>query len=767
MTLPLGAKLGPYEIADLIGRGGMGEVYRARDVRLGRDVAIKILPEHLSAHSDALARFRREGRAVAALSHPNIVALFDIGDSPEGPYVVTELLEGETLRSRLLRGALPMEEALRIAAAIAEGLGAAHGKGIIHRDLKPENVILTAGGGVKILDFGLASRQRPLDGAAAVNPTSQTEALTEPGLVIGTIGYMAPEQLRGRPLTTACDVFALGCVTFEMLRAEMPFQRESNIEVIAAVLRDEPLDRVGADLPSEVRAVLSGCLEKDPDKRYPNGTEVAAAMREVLRKHDAGHLSTMKTMRVRHRFAPSRMLLGVVGLVVLIGVLAVLWSSLAARREVIDNGYDLRAADISASADVRRLIALALRADAAGDRPEAIELCREAARLDTHAPLAAAFLASFLFNNGDPRQGMQWSSETKRRLGGAASATYETMLSRYLMPENEGPGEMALAASMLELRPSAWRLRLALAHQHLSRRELPAALAQLKLIDVSRPDDRRLTNVLADRASLGDIAGATRDLERSRLSQRPPLLAFTRGRIAWSRGDATEAVRQFENAVEDATTANLPSIAVDGRVLGGIARIGLGDLPGAQAALDLASVKAHAQNPPVELDADVFSAYVAELRGDREGMRRRLALAVTLAAPGTSAYAELRLFSLRNHAGVALPGGTPSPDADLPGGVESLIAAREAWSRGDAADSERLLRRSRAEGIDSTWFAEEAALLDYDRGGPPHPFKADPPYPNRLRYIAIWELGRARATPQYDVASALRKPEARKQKPER
>jgi tetratricopeptide (TPR) repeat protein len=750
MTLPLGTKLGPYEIGDLIGRGGMGEVYRARDERLGRDVAIKILPEHLSAHSEALARFRREGRAVAALSHPNIVALFDIGDSPDGPYVVTELLEGETLRTRLQRGALPMDEALRIAMEIAEGLGAAHGKRIIHRDLKPENVILTPGGGVKILDFGLASTQRPLD-SAGVSPTSQTEALTEPGLVIGTIGYMSPEQLRGRPLTTASDVFALGCVTFEMLRAEMPFQRESNIEVIAAVLRDEPLERVGEDLPSEVRAVLSRCLEKDPDKRFANGTEVAAAFREVLRKHDAGHLSTMKTVRVRSRFTPSRTVFGVVGLVVLITVLAALWPGFAARREVIDNGYDLRAADINSSPEVRRLIALALRVDAAGDRPEAIELCREAARIDSGSPLAAGFLASFLFNNGDPRQGLQWSAETKRRLGSASSASYETMLSRYLMPENEGEREMALAASMLELRPSAWRLRLAVAHIHLGRRELPAALAQLKLIDVSRPDDRRLTNVLADRASLGDIAGAARDLERSRLSQRPPLLAFTRGRIAWSRGDSAEAVRQYESAVEDATTANLPSIAVDSRVLGGIARIGMGDLAGAQAALDLAAVKAHAQNSQIELDADALSAYVALLRGDREGMRRRLALAVTLAAPGTSPYAELRLFSLRNHADVALPGGAPSPDGDLPGGVDSLIRAREAWSRGNSAESERLLRQSRAEGIDSTWFAEEAALLDYDRGGPPRKFKADPPYPNRLRFIAVWDLARDRATPQSNV----------------
>jgi tetratricopeptide (TPR) repeat protein len=580
MTLSAAARLGPYEIIDLIGRGGMGEVYRARDARLGRDVAIKILPSHLSVNSEALKRFQREARAVAALSHPNIVALFDIGESADGPYVVTELLDGETLRSRLQRGAFPMGEALRIAAAIADGLGAAHAKGIIHRDLKPENVVLTATGGVKILDFGLASTQRPLAGTETESFV-QTEMLTEPGLVIGTIGYMSPEQLRGRPLTTACDVFALGCVTYEMLRGEMPFQRGSNFDVIASVLRDEPFARDPGDMPTEVRALLERCLEKDPEKRYANGTEAAAALREVLGKHETGHLSTMKTVRVTRRLAPKRAMLWVAAIGLLITIAVSAWTMIASRRQVIDEGYDLHAGDVSGSGEVRRLVALALRADAAGDRPEAIELCREAARLDPRTPVPTAFLASFFYHSGDPRQGAGWSAETKRRLGSATLPPYATLLSRYLMPENETAAAMALAASMLELRPAAWRLRLSLAHGHLDRRELPAALAQLKRIDVSRPDDRRLAIVLADRAALGDVDGATRDLQRSRLTQRPALLAFTRGRIAWSRGDPAEAARQYDAAVETAMADNLPSVALDCRILGGIARIGMADYPGA------------------------------------------------------------------------------------------------------------------------------------------------------------------------------------------
>src|SRR5947209_1093826 len=209
MTLSRGARLGPYEIEELIGRGGMGEVYRAADTRLGRDVAIKVLSSHLADEPAALARFRREARAVAALSHPNIVAVFDVGAEGDTQFVVTELLEGQTLRSNLAAAPLLPQETLRIATAIADGLAAAHAKGIIHRDLKPENVFLTSSGAVKILDFGLASMQQT---ANAFDSIAQTAALTEPGLLMGTIGYTSPEQLAAKPLTPATDVFSFGCV---------------------------------------------------------------------------------------------------------------------------------------------------------------------------------------------------------------------------------------------------------------------------------------------------------------------------------------------------------------------------------------------------------------------------------------------------------------------------------------------------------------------------------------------------------------------------
>ena len=734
MTLPPNSLLGPYEIVDLIGRGGMGEVYRAIDTRLGREVAIKVLPAEVAGQAESLERFRREGRAIAALSHPNIVAIFDIGSHEALPYVVTELLAGETLRERLRRGPMLLDETLRVSGAIAAGLAAAHEKGIIHRDLKPENIFLTAAGGVKILDFGLASTL-PFGGGALTDGV----ALTQPGMVIGTIGYMSPEQLRGSALTTAADVFPFGCLAYEMLEGEMPFQRDSNMEVIASVLRDEPFrHHPPHEIPDELRALIERCLEKNPAKRLQNGGEVAAELRAIAAAHAGGQLTTATFPRLKSRRWPWLAMAAAVVLVA-IGVAIV-----GARRRVVDDGYDLRAGDITGTTETRRLTALALRADAAGNRGEAIELFREAAQRDPRAPLPAAFLSSFIYFNGDPKEGRRWAEEAERRLP-SASSTYETLLVRYLMPESDTATSTALSSSLLELRPRAWRLRLSLAHRHLDRREMPAMLAQLTQIDVAAPDDRRLALVLADRASLGDADGAMRDLQRSRLMSRPPLLAYTEGRIAWSRGQAAEAAKLFDAAAERATVANQISIAIDSRVLGGIARIGAKNLQEAQMALDLAALKAHqAALPLSELEAHAFGAYVAQRLGDAEGVERRLRLAAALAVPGTTYWAQLRLFVVRARTSVVMPDAPLRPGGDIHNGLATLLAARDAWARGDAASAARLLRQARSEGIDATWFAEEAALLGHDLGGDlgaaPRTFKPDPPYPNRLRLITVWEL---------------------------
>lgn len=270
MTLSPGTSLGPYRITGPLGAGGMGEVYRALDTRLDRDVAIKVLPEHVLSNRDALSRFERETKALAALSHPHILTIFDVGSFGAYGYAVTELLEGETLRSRIGRGVISSEHAIEIARAIAAGLVAAHSKNIIHRDLKPENVFLTSDGRVKILDFGLARY---------VLPSIADSRATAVGTVMGTAGYMSPEQIRGEPTGPPSDIFSFGCVLFEMLAGYGPFAGASAAECVARTLRDE-MPRLHG-MPHALTRVVARCLEKSPDARFQSARDLEFAVGEV------------------------------------------------------------------------------------------------------------------------------------------------------------------------------------------------------------------------------------------------------------------------------------------------------------------------------------------------------------------------------------------------------------------------------------------------------------------------------------------------------
>lgn len=283
MGLASGTRLGPYEILVLLGAGGMGEVYRARDTRLGRDVAIKVVPERVAANPEAVARFNRETRAVAALAHPNIVVLYDCGTEEGHCYAVMELLEGETLSKRLEQGRLPWREALTIALAVAQGLEAAHAKGIVHRDIKPENIFLTSGGSVKILDFGIARLKtqtpEPVD-----QSTGPMDHATEPGVVIGTIYYMSPEQARGLPTDARSDIFSLGCVLYQMVTGRRPFDGPTKADIMVAILNGTPAapSTLAADLPVGVEHVISRCLHKSPEGRFQTAQEVVVALRAAL-----------------------------------------------------------------------------------------------------------------------------------------------------------------------------------------------------------------------------------------------------------------------------------------------------------------------------------------------------------------------------------------------------------------------------------------------------------------------------------------------------
>jgi serine/threonine protein kinase/tetratricopeptide (TPR) repeat protein len=282
LTLTAGTRLGSYEIVAPLGAGGMGEVYRARDSKLKREVAVKVLPQSLAADPDALARFEREALAVAALSHPNILAIFDFGTQDGTAYAVTELLEGETLRGRLDTGPIAQKLAVEYALQVVRGLSAAHEKGIVHRDLKPENLFVSKDGHVKILDFGLAKK------VEAVAPEDRTSAATgsghtEPGTVMGTMGYMSPEQVRGLPVDHRSDLFSFGTILYEMLSGKRAFKRDTASDTIAAILKEDPpeLTESGRNVSPALDHIVKHCLEKDRSRRFQSAQDIAFALSET------------------------------------------------------------------------------------------------------------------------------------------------------------------------------------------------------------------------------------------------------------------------------------------------------------------------------------------------------------------------------------------------------------------------------------------------------------------------------------------------------
>lgn len=277
MPLAPGTKLGQYEILAPLGAGGMGEVYRARDPQLGRDVAIKILPAFLSRDPDRMRRFEQEARAAAALNHPNILSVYQMGSQDGTSYLVSELLEGSTLRDLLLRGPVPVRKAVEYATQVAHGLAAAHEKGIVHRDLKPENLFLTKDGRMKILDFGLAKIVQPSPSAPAT-PT-MTEG-TEPGVVLGTAGYMSPEQVRGEIADGRADLFSLGAILHELLTGKRAFHKATSAETMSAILNEDPtpISEIVPAIPPALQKVVQRCLEKTPQQRFHSASDLAFAL---------------------------------------------------------------------------------------------------------------------------------------------------------------------------------------------------------------------------------------------------------------------------------------------------------------------------------------------------------------------------------------------------------------------------------------------------------------------------------------------------------
>ena len=282
VSLRTGAVLGPFQIIDRLGAGGMGEVYRALDTRLGRKVALKVMPKVLLGNQEGLARFALEARSASALNHPNIVTIFEVGRAESSPYLAMELIDGWTLRQLLDEGPLPVKKVLEIATQIASGLAKAHQAGIVHRDLKPENIMISQDGFVKILDFGLAKLQGPLHGM----PAAQNEMLTQVGLIIGTPDYMSPEQATEKPVDFRSDQFSAGLVIYEMLTRKRLFHRATPIQTLSAIIQEEPLPLEGLDarVPPPLRWAIERCLSKDPNERYASTVELARELKQIRDK---------------------------------------------------------------------------------------------------------------------------------------------------------------------------------------------------------------------------------------------------------------------------------------------------------------------------------------------------------------------------------------------------------------------------------------------------------------------------------------------------
>src|SRR5262252_7542050 len=334
MSVKAGSRLGPYEVLSPLGAGGMGEVYRARDTRLGREVAIKVLPAGLSADPERLKRFEREARSASSLNHPNIVTIYDIGSEGGVSYIAMELVKGEPLRSELVEGALPVKRLLQIGAQIAEGLAKAHAAGIVHRDLKPENVMVTEDDHVKILDFGLAKLTQPESSGGQTTIAPTVSGATQDGVIVGTVGYMSPEQATGGTIDYRSDQFSLGSILYELSTGRRAFQRASAPQTMTAIIQEEPepIASINPKVPAPVRWIVERCLSKSPKGRYASTEDLArelSTVREHLSEAVSGPAIAAVPPAPQPRRGPPLLAAFAAGLL-LAGLGAVIWSARSA-----------------------------------------------------------------------------------------------------------------------------------------------------------------------------------------------------------------------------------------------------------------------------------------------------------------------------------------------------------------------------------------------------------------------------------------------------
>jgi serine/threonine-protein kinase len=523
MGLTAGTRLGAYQILAPLGVGGMGEVYRAMDTRLGREVAVKVVSGHLMDDPNALAGLEREARTVAALSHPNIVALYDFGRENGIVFAVMELLDGEPLDRYVATEHLSWRRALEIAVSVADGLASAHGKGLVHRDLKPANIFITRDELVKLLDFGLAKQDPFRSTLQAGSPKAAAE--TEPGAILGTVGYMSPEQVRGERADHRTDIFSLGCVLYEMLTRRRPFGGDTPAETLAAILRDQPSELVAADgrIPPRVDAVVRRCLEKNPDRRFQSARDLAFALREIVNDSQTASSSAgTATIKTRARRGP---VLVMVSLLVLAGVV---WFDPRARSLLVPN----------AGRRVRSLAVLPLT-NLSGDSGQEYfadamteELTTRLAKLGNWRVTSRTSVMGY---RGTPKK----IPEIAKELG--VDAILEGSVIR------DGP-RVKITAQLIDGRTD----------RHLwadtYERQLESVLAIQN--DVARAVAREVDVKLTPEADAG-LAAATRPVLPAAYD------AYVRGRHAWDKrgeSDLHEAIRLFQESI-DADPTYAPAYA--------------------------------------------------------------------------------------------------------------------------------------------------------------------------------------------------------------
>ncbi len=698
MALSAGTRLGPYEILGPIGAGGMGEVYRARDTRLGRDVAVKVLPGEYSQSPERLHRFEQEARLAGSLNHPNVLTLFDVGSHDGAPYLVTELLEGRSLREVLAAGPMPPRKATEYAQQVAHGLAAAHEHGVVHRDLKPGNLFVTKDGRVKILDFGLAKLTQvdPQDVAG-----SQLSTDTAEGKLVGTVGYMAPEQVRGHAVDARSDIFALGAVVYEMLSGRRAFSGDTPADTMTAILTKDPedLSRPGLAVPASLERIVRRCLEKDPEERFQSAKDVAFALEAESGTSRPGIEAAASPVRPRPRWLAASaiglpLLLAGVGIGLLYG--RMLWerplpkiTQLTFRRGVVSRARftpDGKTVVYSAFWDGHPPEIFTTRVEG----PESRSLGLPPARLLSVS--STSELAILLAAPGDLSDG---SSGTLARVPLSGGEPRRVLDGVFDADWSADGRELAV------IRPVEGVFQL----------EYPIgkALARLGWSFGMRVSPR------GDRVAVADIDGiaAYDRAGRKTLLQAPPSvvgLAWASDDALWFSGGETLRTKSVwrgkltgrpREVYRGTGNLNVTDLSSDGRLL-------------LTHGFDRAGVRAKAPGEERERELGVFSwTWAVDLSAD--GSQALLCEADSPGRPGALTY----IGPTRGGSPVRLGEGTPL--ALSPKGMWALVASPDPRPRyivtPTGPGESRTLPSERFGWIENAWFLDEARLLIYAAGG--------------------------------------------------